>query len=65
MERHRLPMVETRGQQRRFQSGGARALWISLIVGGIDISFELQMIQQQEPGIESSYSSKNTRGINC
>lgn len=35
MERHRLPMVETRGQQRRFQSGGARALWISLIVGGI------------------------------
>ena len=35
MERHRLPMVETRGQQRRFQSGGARALWISLIVGGM------------------------------
>lgn len=63
MERHRLPMVETKGQQRRFQSGGARALWISLIVGGI--SFDLQMIHQQEPGIESSYSSKNTRGINC
>jgi hypothetical protein len=35
MERYRLPMVETRGQQRMFQSGGARALCIYLLVGGI------------------------------
>lgn len=33
MERRRSPIVETRGQQRIFHSGGASALWICLIVG--------------------------------
>ena len=35
MERQRLPMVATSGQQRMFHAVGALALWISLIVGGI------------------------------
>lgn len=39
IERHKLPMVETKGQQRMFHCRGARALCISLIDGGMIMLF--------------------------
>ena len=35
MDRHKLPIVDTRGQHTTFHSNGARAVCISLMVGGM------------------------------